>query len=189
MSKNKHILILTADFLQGYGLQQILEEFFYTEKFVYQINPEANEVNLTKFDLLFVHSDFYFPLYDKLITVKKKVIILSTSQTTMPEFSSLNITDKDFFSEKFQQMCSEKLNRPDSVSGNEKSELSDREKEVLTLVAKGYLNKNIADELHISINTVLTHRKKLTAKLGIKTVSGITMYAMLNGMISVGDIQ
>ena len=63
-------------------------------------------------------------------------------------------------------------------------ELSPRETEVLRLVAKGLMNKEIADRLNISINTVLSHRKNLTAKLGIKTVSGLSFYAMMNGYIS-----
>ena len=63
-------------------------------------------------------------------------------------------------------------------------ELSPRETEVLKLVAKGFMNKEIADQLNISINTVLSHRKNLTAKLGIKTVSGLSFYAMMNGYIS-----
>ena len=63
-------------------------------------------------------------------------------------------------------------------------DLSPRETEVLKLVARGLMNKEIADRLNISINTVLRHRKNLTAKLGIKTVSGLSFYAMMNGYIT-----
>ena len=63
------------------------------------------------------------------------------------------------------------------------SELSQREIEVLTLVASGKINKEIADALQISINTVLTHRKNISAKLGIKSVSGLSVYAMMNGYL------
>ena len=62
------------------------------------------------------------------------------------------------------------------------SVLSQREKDVLRLIARGYLNKEIANELFISINTVLSHRKNITAKLGIKSVSGLTFYAMMNDL-------
>ena len=62
--------------------------------------------------------------------------------------------------------------------------LSQREVEVLRLVASGYINKEIADNLNISLNTVLTHRKNITAKLGIKSVSGLTFYAMMNGLVT-----
>ena len=63
-------------------------------------------------------------------------------------------------------------------------ELSTREIDVLQLVAKGITNKEIADKLNISLNTVLTHRKNITTKLGIKTVSGLTFYAIMNGFLS-----
>ena len=66
---------------------------------------------------------------------------------------------------------------------NQPNVLSGREIEVLRLVASGMINKQIADTLNISINTVLTHRKNITAKLGIKSVSGLTFYAMMNGII------
>lgn len=62
-------------------------------------------------------------------------------------------------------------------------QLSDRENEVLTMVAKGFSNKQIADQLFISIHTVITHRKNITFKLGIKSISGLTLYAALNNMI------
>jgi regulator of cell morphogenesis and NO signaling len=65
-----------------------------------------------------------------------------------------------------------------------KDELSGREREVLAKVAQGAINKEIADSLHISLSTVITHRKNITAKLGIKTISGLTVYAILNGIIS-----
>jgi DNA-binding CsgD family transcriptional regulator len=67
---------------------------------------------------------------------------------------------------------------PDSPEG-----ISDREKEVLRLVAVGLTNKEIGDKLFISSHTVITHRKNITAKLGIKTIAGLTMYALINHLI------
>jgi DNA-binding CsgD family transcriptional regulator len=61
------------------------------------------------------------------------------------------------------------------------------ELEVLKLVATGHLNKEIADKLGISFNTVLSHRKNITAKLGIKTVSGLTFYCISHGYMSMSD--
>ncbi len=63
--------------------------------------------------------------------------------------------------------------------------LSAREKEVLVCVAKGMINKEIADQLHISIYTVITHRKNITRKTGIKTVAGLTVYALLNNLLEI----
>ena len=54
--------------------------------------------------------------------------------------------------------------------------LSAREIEVLVLITKGLINKEIADKLNISLTTVITHRKNITEKLGIKSVSGLTIY-------------
>ncbi|MCC6397789.1 MAG: hypothetical protein IT282_12285 [Bacteroidetes bacterium] len=62
--------------------------------------------------------------------------------------------------------------------------LTPRELEVLRLVACGYLNKQIADRLAISLHTVISHRKNITQKLQIKTVAGLTVYALLNHLIS-----
>lgn len=74
-------------------------------------------------------------------------------------------------------------------SQNEGGELSAREKEILVCVAKGMLNKEIADKLNLSIYTVITHRKNITRKTGIKTVAGLTVYALLNGLIDMSSIQ
>lgn len=67
-------------------------------------------------------------------------------------------------------------------------ELSAREVQVLQLVVSGAINKEIAERLSISLNTVLTHRKNITAKLGIKTISGLTLYALMHGYISAEDM-
>lgn len=65
----------------------------------------------------------------------------------------------------------------------ESYELSDRETDVLVLVAKGLSSKEIADALHISIHTVNSHRKNITAKTGIKSVAGLAVYAMLHNLM------
>jgi DNA-binding CsgD family transcriptional regulator len=69
------------------------------------------------------------------------------------------------------------------------SVLSARETDVLKEVAMGYSNKEIADRLFISINTVITHRKNITEKLGIKTISGLTVYALLNQLITPENVN
>ena len=71
----------------------------------------------------------------------------------------------------------------------ESTELSEREKEILVAVAKGYTNKSIAEQYHLSIHTVITHRKNLTRKTGIKSVSGLTVYAILNNLIDIKDVE
>jgi DNA-binding CsgD family transcriptional regulator len=71
----------------------------------------------------------------------------------------------------------------------EKSVLSDREIEVLKRVAQGLSNKEIAESLYISANTVITHRKNITDKLGIKTIAGLTVYAIMNQIVDPGKVN
>ena len=71
----------------------------------------------------------------------------------------------------------------------ERQELSEREKEILVSVAQGLLNKEIADKHNISINTVITHRKNITRKTGIRTVPGLTVYAILHNLIDINSIE
>lgn len=78
---------------------------------------------------------------------------------------------------------------PSSRESDPGENLSDREKEVLAEVAHGYLNKEIADRLNISINTVITHRKNITRKTGIKTAPGLTVYAILNGLVDISSFE
>ncbi|MBE6306203.1 MAG: response regulator transcription factor [Bacteroidaceae bacterium] len=71
----------------------------------------------------------------------------------------------------------------------ESLELSDREKEILVAVAKGLTNKTIAEQYHLSVHTVITHRKNITRKTGIKSVSGLTVYAILNNLIDISEVE
>ena len=61
--------------------------------------------------------------------------------------------------------------------------LSPREIEILAGVAQGLLNKEIAAKYNLSIHTVITHRKNIARKTGIKTIAGLTAYAILNNLI------
>ena len=76
----------------------------------------------------------------------------------------------------------EKCDKSDDV------ELSKREIDVLVAVAKGLMNKEIADQMNISIHTVISHRKNITRKTGIKSVSGLTVYALLNNLIDETEV-
>lgn len=66
--------------------------------------------------------------------------------------------------------------------------LSDREIEVLALVAQGKINKEIAEQLCIGLTTVITHRKNIQDKLGLKSVSALTIYAVMHGYIDINHI-
>lgn len=77
------------------------------------------------------------------------------------------------------------------VSGDEEtdSELTRREIEVLQLITRGFSNKEIADQLCVSTHTVISHRKNISEKTGIKSASGLTMYAILKKIVDVNDID
>ena len=66
--------------------------------------------------------------------------------------------------------------------------LSDREIEVMALIVQGYINKEIADQLNISLSTVITHRKNIMDKLGMKSVSALTIYAVMHGYVDINKI-
>lgn len=79
-------------------------------------------------------------------------------------------------------------NSDESNSQVESFDLSNRETDVLVCVAKGMSNKDISDMLNISVHTVVTHRKNIVKKTGIKSVSGLTVYALLNNLVEESEI-
>ena len=79
-------------------------------------------------------------------------------------------------------------NNDETSAQNESVDLSNREVDVLVCVAKGMTNKDISDMLNISIHTVITHRKNIVKKTGIKSVSGLTVYALLNNLVEESEI-
>jgi len=67
--------------------------------------------------------------------------------------------------------------------------LSDREIEIVTCVAKGLTNKEIADTLCLSIHTVITHRRNISRKLQIHSTAGLTIYAISNKLVDINDVK
>ena len=97
-------------------------------------------------------------------------------------FIEINDTRSKIISKMDEFVQSETTKNTDDV------ELSKRETDVLVAVAKGMMNKEIADQMNISIHTVISHRKNITRKTGIKSVSGLTVYALLNNLIDEKDL-
>ena len=167
------IAIVTPYTLLNLGLKHLLQKYFDTTPILYnEISeffnnaPEQFDAYILFADTIIGYSDFFLPR-------KSKIILLASDGSHLHE-------SEESLLEKIQQFI-EHLDKQSEILPHE---LSPRETEVLRLVAKGLMNKEIADRLNISINTVLSHRKNLTAKLGIKTVSGLSFYAMMNGYIS-----
>ena len=67
--------------------------------------------------------------------------------------------------------------------------LSRREIEVMSLIVQGYINKEVADQLHIGLSTVITHRKNIMEKLGLKSVSALTIYAVTHGYVDIDKVK
>lgn len=79
-------------------------------------------------------------------------------------------------------------NLPNTGSEQAGKHLSAREIEVMSLIVKGFINKEIADRLNIGLSTVVTHRRNIMEKLGLKSVSALTIYAVTRGYVNINDI-
>lgn len=77
----------------------------------------------------------------------------------------------------------------DNVYRKKKDVLSNREKDIIVCITKGYSNKEIADALSLSVNTVTTHRKNISGKLQIHSTAGLIVYAIANGLVDIKDVQ
>lgn len=81
-----------------------------------------------------------------------------------------------------------KLHQSENAMDDQES-LTDREKEVVVCVVKGMTNKEIAEHLFLSVHTVNTHRKNISRKLQIHSPSGLTIYAIVNKLVDINEIQ
>lgn len=121
---------------------------------------------------------------------KPEAIIIHVFNTSLPldaPLNQLSIQDsKASLHNKLEDALAKVQQANEEV---ETEELSPREKAILKEVALGLTNKEIAEKTYISTHTVISHRKNITRKLGIKTVSGLTVYAILNNIIQMDDIS
>ena len=96
----------------------------------------------------------------------------------------INITDSgESIAEQIKNLSNSEIHSNDV----EHEQLSEREIDVLKLIVKGFSNKEVADNLNISIHTVISHRKNISQKTGIKSQSGLTIYAISNKIILIED--
>ncbi|MCK7528800.1 MAG: response regulator transcription factor [Ignavibacteriales bacterium] len=120
-----------------------------------------------------------------------KIIVLNSNQNH-PDQEDLQYNEIITFCENEDQI----IKKITSCIGGEKQKkqkhakiISSREESILREIALGLSNKEIAEKLFISQHTVITHRKNITRKLGIKSVSGLTIYAILNKLISLNEAE
>lgn len=79
--------------------------------------------------------------------------------------------------------------RKEALGSESSEEVTNRERDIIRDIALGLSSKEIADKNFISPHTVITHRKNIARKLGIKSISGLTIYAIVNKLISLEDVK
>lgn len=122
---------------------------------------------------------------------RHQVMVMVAGVATIPEAGDLHIIntncDEDTLVRNLLNLMmvahQHGHNLPTHTQWNDPGGLSPREVEVLRLIASGLINKEIADRLCISLTTVISHRKSIIEKLGIHSVSGLTIYAVMNGYV------
>ena len=127
---------------------------------------------------------------------KRKTIVLTLSLDTMSQLSDfkclcINVPEKELVRSLLmleQHAHGEGENLPPMPDILNRKILSDREIEVMSLIVQGYINKEIAEKLNIGLATVITHRKNIMDKLGMKSVSALTIYAVMHGYVDINKI-
>ena len=197
MNHKPEIAIVEANTLTALGLKMILEEIIpmaiiRTFHSFGELRDDAADMYAHYFigaQVYVEHNAFFLPR-------KKKTIVLAgeSHSLQLSAVRVLNIYQSE------EQLVKDilKLHQHAHHDGHPaeaippmpviEHELSAREIEVLVLITKGFINKEIADKLNISLTTVITHRKNITEKLGIKSVSGLTIYAVMNGYVEADRI-
>ncbi|MCG8410320.1 MAG: response regulator transcription factor [Bacteroidales bacterium] len=193
--QNTSFVIYSPSYIIRKGLAAIIEKI-YSNNTIQQIENtseffELIQKNETDFILLDINCPQIQKSITKLKTVSETNRIVAFYFQHKPKFDihfiesiDINYPQNKVF-KKLNKIFG-KINAPDDGQ-NIPDEISKREADILRYIALGYSNKEIADKLFLSTHTVVTHRKNITRKLGIKTVSGLTIYAILNKLIDIND--
>ncbi|MCF6366519.1 MAG: response regulator transcription factor [Bacteroidales bacterium] len=189
-------IIAEKSYIIRTGLMKIINSFPGTSviKEISDVNNLAKSINKYKPDFLIINAKLVNDPHDDIRrlfseNINTKFIIFTGSKREKEHFvyfdEQISVDEsKTDIIKKLNILISE--NSPKSKT-DENTGLSGREKDVVRQIALGKTNKEIAEELFISTHTVITHRKNITGKLGIKTVSGLTVYAILNNIIDIDE--
>lgn len=199
------IAIIDSNTLSCIGLQNLLEEIIPAAVIrSFRSFGELTDDTPDMYVHYFVSSQIYFEHTAFFLERKPKTIVLANGET-VPQLSGIptlniyqneqslakNILQLRQYGNRYRQhqgkpeATGHRDMPPNAAAGHD---LSTREIEVLVLITKGLINKEIADRLNISLTTVISHRKNITEKLGIKSVSGLTIYAVMHGYIEADRI-
>ena len=185
------IAIVESNTLTCIGLRSLLEEIIPVAVIRTFHTFEAYMADTTDmYAHYFVSAQIYFEHTAFFLERKPKTIVLTNGR--QPQLSGVPVLD---FSQDEQHLIKSILRlrhyghpHTSQVPLSQEHDLSLREIEVLVLLTKGLINKEIADKLNISLTTVISHRKNISEKLGIKSVSGLTIYAVMHGYIEADSI-
>ncbi|MBR6749465.1 MAG: response regulator transcription factor [Bacteroidaceae bacterium] len=195
MTTNKRIVIiepyamvaqglrLMIDEIKGYEVSAIIADGHYIERII-PLRPDIVIVNPAMIDTK--KRGELDDLAQRLPNVAFAALVYQYIEPDVLRYfkTTIDISDsRERVAVKLRQMLET------AEPATESTELSDREKEILVAVAKGMTNKSIAEQYHLSVHTVITHRKNLTRKTGIKSVSGLTVYAILNNLIDIKEVE
>ncbi len=184
----ERILIFDWREIVATGLYTIIKDNFKeaTVEYVCSEPKLVSILNKHTPDLLLIQSNKLKKLSENIghLLGKTKIIIIGEERHYFP---NLMIVGNIYLSQTKKEITGllEQILATSTVENDEEvEELTAREKEIVRLIALGYTNQQIADKLFISPHTVITHRKNITKKLGIKTTAGLTIFAILKNLIS-----
>jgi len=194
MSDSKFIII-EPSYLIRKGLSSLIEKIPET-KVIHQFESkdEVDSLNNFSCDFIIINSQLITKDLIKLLDQKTDKASLVIIEKDEKKYSNIKAIEKININDT-QKAILKKLNdiigNKDLIEkkDNTPDEISKREADILKNIALGYSNKEIAEKLFISAHTVITHRKNITRKLGIKTVPGLTVYAILNKLIDINDTE
>ena len=182
--------IIENNTLTALGLRLILEDLLPTA--IIRVFPSFEALIDDTPDMYahyFVSAQIYFEHSNYFLQRRPKAIVLATGeQPSLNGVPTLNLCQpQEVLVKSIMQLRNhghEMTHHPVPLSAQDSEhELSPREIEVLIQVTKGLINKEIAEKLNISLTTVISHRKNITEKLGIKSVAGLAVYAVMHGYI------
>lgn len=184
--------IIDANVLTGLGLQQILKELLpMADIVVCQSFDELERAGGEDFLHYFVSSRILFEHSQFFREQPKKTIVLVNGDMQVSGLHTLNVCQNEAALVRDILALQRKGRGPQpSAMPHPAGEplLSPREAEVAVKLCKGYINKEIADQLDISITTVITHRKNIMEKLHARSLADIIIYSVMNGLVNVEEL-
>ena len=197
MSGRPKIAIIDSNTLATMGLKQILQnvipimtvDTFGSFAELTSNNPDSYFHYFVSMDIVLRNRTFFLERRHKTI-----VLTLSVNDASqLSDFHSLFINQPENLLVKailaLQQHAHAKgKNLPKMPKILQQKVLTNREIEVMSYIVQGHTNKEIADILNVSLATIITHRKNIMDKLGMKSVSALTIYAVMHGYVDINKI-